>query len=997
MNPRYYQQAAHDAAWNYLGSQSGEPLIVLPTGAGKSLVIAMLVEQARKFDARVIVLQHRKELIEQNAEKIQILLPDIKVGIYSAGLKRKEIADDVVVAGIQSIYRKANELGRRELILIDEVHLVGNNNDSMYGQFLSDIRAVNPRSRMIGLTATAFRTGEGSICGPDKLFQQVCYESLTGDLIGQGFLCPITNKSADASVDMTGVKIQGGEFAQREAEKAFDISDKVFAACSEVVERCQGRKSILTFASGVGHAENITTCLQQLTGERVEVVTGETFPMERAAYLNDFKDGSLRWLVNCDVLCLDEKTEILTSSGWVGIDDMTPLHQVASWETDNSIVFEPPKTIVRRPRLPFEKMVSLKTNGVDIRVTSNHRMVYEKGLNKNKRWEVTPAENLVGRPVRLPAHGFAVPSTCEPQQESISVKKKQARIRSLSYVYRSRDGLSTQDAKREAVAFVGSRDVMEFKSPGELTDSECQLIGFWIGDGTKSMGRFSIAQSMAYPDNVSHVDRLLRLTGIAHSRKVYEPTTKTNNQSVRWTLARGTGGKQQRVKRGYYHIEPYLEKSGTSLFWGLGNYQILSMLKGLWMADGLHHAKCKRNSITSVNKQLIDLLQAICTCRGIRTSIRKLSSPTKNTHQQQWCFSWDLTAHSIKTQKNRFRLEEEPGVEDERVWCVTSVTGKIVTRRNGKVAVVGNTTGFDAPCIDAIAVLRATMSPGLFAQIVGRGLRKHESKTDCLILDFGGNIRRHGSLDMPGYGIATGNKKCRKCDKISPLAARECQECGTLFPPAGMKPCPDCDEFVKHGEMKCHHCGYEWPSKSCPNCNAVCDPEDIICEDCGFRFPEPKPRELNHDTTADEESTLTGQPEPETFIVESVACGRHNKRNAPEALPTLRVDYTCQPADSVGGNLTGQVISEWVCIEHEGYAGTKARAWWDARSEVPTPTTVDDAVKLLDRGAGRNPVTLTARREGKFWRILSFDFESEKPVAVGVADVEFDDDDWVPF
>ena len=609
MIPRHYQKSAHDAAWHYLSNQSGEPLIVLPTGAGKSLVIAMLVEQARKFDARVIVLQHRKELIEQNAEKIQILLPDIKVGIYSAGLKRKEIADDVVVAGIQSIYRKANELGRRELILIDEVHLVGNNNDSMYGQFLGDIRAINPRARMIGLTATAFRTGEGSICGPDKMFQQVCYESLTGDLIGQGFLCPITNKSADASVDMAGVKIQGGEFAQREAEKAFDVSDKVLAACSEVVERCQGRKSILTFASGVGHAENITTCLQQLTGERVEVVTGETFPMERAAYLNDFKDGSLRWLVNCDVL----------------------------------------------------------------------------------------------------------------------------------------------------------------------------------------------------------------------------------------------------------------------------------------------------------------------------------------------------------------------------------------------------TTGFDAPCIDAIAVLRATMSPGLFAQIVGRGLRKHESKTDCLILDFGGNIRRHGSLDMPGYGIATGNKKCRKCDKISPLAARECQECGALFPPAGMKPCPDCDEFVKHGEMKCHHCGYEWPSKSCPNCNAVCDPEDIICEDCGFRFSEPKPRELNHDTTADEESTLTGQPEPETFLVESVAWGRHNKRNAPEALPTLRVDYTCQPADSVGGNLTGQVISEWVCIEHEGYAGTKARAWWDARSEVPSPTTVDDAVKLLDRGAGRNPVTLTARREGKFWRILSFDFESEKPVAVGVANVEFDDDDWVPF
>ena len=512
----------------------------------------------------------------------------------------------------------------------------------MYGKFLADIRAINPRARMVGLTATPFRTGEGPICGRNKLFQRICYEAFTGDLIRESFLCQITNKAAANTVDTSKIKRRGNEFINSEMSRAFDSGDKVILACSEIVEKCHDRHSVLVFSAGVEHAEHVAETLRLMTAERVGIVTGETFPIERVTTLNDFKDGSLRWLVNCDVLCLDEKTEILTSSGWVGIDDMTPLHQVASWETDNSIIFEPPKTIVRRPRLPFEKMVSLKTNGVDIRVTSNHRMVYEKGLNENKRWEVTPAENLVGRPVRLPAHGFAVPFACEPPQESITAKKKQARIRSLSYVYRNRDGLSSQDAKREAVAFVGSREVMEFKSPGELTDSECQLIGFWIGDGTKSGGRVSLAQSMAYPDNVSHVDRLLHLTGIAHSRKVYEPTTKTKNQSVRWTLARGTGGKQQRVKRGYYHIEPYLEKSGTSLFWGLENFQILSLLKGLWMADGLHHAKHKRNSITSVNKKLIDLLQAICTCRGIRTSIRKLSSPTKNTHQQQWCFSWDL-------------------------------------------------------------------------------------------------------------------------------------------------------------------------------------------------------------------------------------------------------------------------------------------------------------------------------------------------------------------
>ena len=113
MIPRYYQTAANNAAWDFLNNKAGNPLIVLPTGAGKSLVIAMLVEQAIEFGCRVVVLQHRKELIQQNAEKIQILLPKIKIGIFSAGLKSKQIEEDVICAGIQSVYRKAYSLGRR--------------------------------------------------------------------------------------------------------------------------------------------------------------------------------------------------------------------------------------------------------------------------------------------------------------------------------------------------------------------------------------------------------------------------------------------------------------------------------------------------------------------------------------------------------------------------------------------------------------------------------------------------------------------------------------------------------------------------------------------------------------------------------------------------------------------------------------------------------------------------------------------------------------------
>lgn len=592
MQPRYYQQAAHDAAWRYLSQQSGEPLIVLPTGAGKSLVIAMLVKQALEFNARVIILQHRKELIEQNAEKIKLLLPGVKVGKNSAGLRRYSFDDDVICAGIQSVYKKAYEFGRRELIIIDEVHLVSGNDDSMYGQFLSDIREANHNARMIGLTATPFRTGEGPICGREKLFQKICYEAFTGDLIREGYLCPITNKAAASTVDTSWIKIRGSEFINRDVENAFNTDDNVSLACSEIVEKCHDRHSVLCFAAGVDHAEHIAEELRARTGEKVGVVTGETFSMERVKLLGDFRNGSLRWLVNCDVL----------------------------------------------------------------------------------------------------------------------------------------------------------------------------------------------------------------------------------------------------------------------------------------------------------------------------------------------------------------------------------------------------TTGFDAPCIDAIAVLRATMSPGLFAQIVGRGLRKHDSKTNCLILDFGENIKRHGSIDNPDFGRASQGKKSGKARSA----------------------------IHNNGRGKeCFNCGIDVPNRS---------PE---CPECGFVFP------VNHDSKADEESTLTGAPEPEEWEVISCKWDVHTKKNAAEGDPkTLRVDYTVRPVDAgdiehdckyncggefgrvrhngphiellcvncgrhqkfvakddlpKAGNLSESKISEWVCFEHSGFARGKALKWWSERSRHDPPSTSQEAADFLNMHVARMPSKITTQQDGKYQRVTSYEFKDSIP------------------
>jgi DNA repair protein RadD len=539
LQPRWYQSEANDAVWKYLNEKSGNCVVVLPTGAGKSLLIALLIQQALEFGGRVVVLAHRKELLQQNADEIRGLIPGVDVGIYSAGLKSREIHNAVVVAGIQSVYRKAEDLGRRHLVIVDEAHLISDLEESMYGQFLAAMKA-NEGLRIVGLTATPFRTGAGPICGPERIFQRVVFEAKTAQLIAEGFLCPITNKVAEAEVNTDKVGLRGGEFVESEMQAAFDVDEKVQAACAEIIEKTQDRHSILVFASGVHHAEQIA---ELLPGSAV--VTGETLPIERAETLRRFVAGELRFLVNVDVL----------------------------------------------------------------------------------------------------------------------------------------------------------------------------------------------------------------------------------------------------------------------------------------------------------------------------------------------------------------------------------------------------TTGFNAKCVDAIAILRATMSPGLFCQMVGRGLRLHESKANCLLLDFGGNIARHGSIDDESFGRSEGKGR------------------------AGVA--------AENGR-----------GKRCPSCELDVSPSTVVCPECNFIFP--RERELKHDITADETSQLTGATPPEEWEVKDVVVRVHTKKDDSEAPQTVRVDYICTK-NGIEGNLATITIPEWTCPGHQGFARSKFLAWWDARSLCDPPDNATDAVLLINMGVCRRPVRITTKKDGRWHRITECFFESEKP------------------
>ncbi len=534
---RPYQQEAVAAIYRHLRERDDNPCVVIPTGGGKTPVMATVCKDAvARWQGRVLILAHVKELLEQAVEKLGQVAPELgpQVGIYSAGLKSRDTEHPIIVAGIQSVYKRACELDRFDLVIIDEAHMIPPDGDGMYRTFLEEARAVNPHLRVVGLTATPFRMKSGHVCAPGNVLNHVCYEIGVKELIVQGYLCPLVTKASRERIDTSGLHVRAGEFVAGEAEDLMDTDELVQAACREIVEQTRTRWSVLVFAAGVKHAQHVATVLRERYGAGVGTVFGDTLAFERERVLADFKAGKLQYLVNVNVL----------------------------------------------------------------------------------------------------------------------------------------------------------------------------------------------------------------------------------------------------------------------------------------------------------------------------------------------------------------------------------------------------TTGFDAPMIDCVAMVRPTMSPGLYYQMVGRGFRLHPGKENCLVLDFGGNVLRHGPVDA--------------------IRIHEPDERG----------------------------GGEAPAKECPQCRSLIAAGYAVCPDCGYEFPPPESQK--HDATASTEGILSGQATTTDHAVEETFYTVHQKRGAPEDAPkTLRVEYR------IGLN---QYRSEWICFEHTGWARKKAESWWRLRSDAPVPGTAAEAAALANAGA-LAPTTIIIVRSvtgEDFDRIVAYEL-GEKP------------------
>ncbi|TVQ34162.1 MAG: DEAD/DEAH box helicase [Phycisphaeraceae bacterium] len=526
MKLRPYQCEAVQSVYDHLRSRDDNPCVVIPTGGGKTPVIATICSDAvNLWGGRVVILAHVRELLEQAADKLRAIAPDVPLGIYSAGLKRKDLGYAVTIAGIQSIYQRACDLGPVDLVIVDEAHLIPPDGEGMYRQFIAEARVVNPHVRVIGLTATPYRMKTGTICSPDNILNEVCFEIGVRELIVQGYLAPLRTKAGSAKADTSDLHIRGGEFVAGEVEDLMDTDALVDAACAEIVEQTGDRSSVLIFCAGVRHGEHVARVLRERHGVECGFVCGETPAKERDELIARFRAGGedgLRFLANVNVL----------------------------------------------------------------------------------------------------------------------------------------------------------------------------------------------------------------------------------------------------------------------------------------------------------------------------------------------------------------------------------------------------TTGFDATNVDCVAMLRPTLSPGLYYQMVGRGFRPHPGKADCLVLDFGGNVLRHGPVDA--------------------IRVRT----------------PDSGD----GEA---------PAKECPQCAALIHAAYAACPECGHEFPDPDTQK--HAATASGEGILSDQVSRWEERVSEVTYHIHRKRDDPtgEAPPTMRVEYRC------GFNTYHR---EWVCIEHSEYARRKAEAWWRARSNEPVPETVEDAVDMAEMGALAETLRITVEKKaGEKW------------------------------
>lgn len=279
-------------------------LLVASVGAGKTIMQAAFIKGVidRVPDARFVCAVHTRELVVQNYQAMVRAWPFAPVGINSAALKRRDFHSQILFCSIQSVHRRAEQIGFVDGLIVDECHLISPKSETMYRSFIDALRGINPDMRIVGMSGTPFRMDSGELTDGDAaLFETVAYEIGVAELINMGYLTRPISKGTAMTFDMTGVHTRGGEYIPGEAERAVNKTAVTEAAVDEIVSYGQNRKKWLCFCAGVAHAEATRDVIRS-RGISCETVEGSMSASDRRRILQDFKDGKIRCVTNVNCL-----------------------------------------------------------------------------------------------------------------------------------------------------------------------------------------------------------------------------------------------------------------------------------------------------------------------------------------------------------------------------------------------------------------------------------------------------------------------------------------------------------------------------------------------------------------------------------------------------------------------------------------------------------------------------------------------------------------------
>lgn len=389
--PRDYQSYAINEIFNYFEEgETGNPLIAMPTGTGKSIICAGIVERSlREYPAtRVMMLTETKELVAQNYAKLKQMWPEAPVGIYCDGLDRKQHHYPVTFGTIGSVINVAGVFGFIDFVIVDECHGISEKDDTMYRKFLQALMLVNPKLKVIGLTATPYRMKQGLLTqGDNALFSDIRVNMTDLEsynwMFDEGYLVPPIPRPTGVEYDLSKVKISGGEYEQKSMQAEVDEEKKNEAVVLELLQYGHNRHCGMVFASGVDHCRHLLDIFEYYGQSATWVASRGMTAKERDRNIQAYQQGEYKWMINNGILTtgfdhppldiigmarltlspglwvqmLGRGTRPLYASGFNLLERSGRLQSIAASQKQNTLVLDFAKNVTRLgpindPRVP---------------------------------------------------------------------------------------------------------------------------------------------------------------------------------------------------------------------------------------------------------------------------------------------------------------------------------------------------------------------------------------------------------------------------------------------------------------------------------------------------------------------------------------------------------------------------------------------------------------------------------------------------------------------